>query len=150
MNLKKTKIIILMTLTILTCNLNFVSAFECFPPKSISQDLIKDLDLIDNNMYILINTILKDQINEDSAKQQIRILDSLIKNLNSKASTISTKDDTTLLAIKAILSFYKVSLIKSEDFLKTKNQDDLVNAVSSFSVGYNSSTTLRKIISDSK
>lgn len=150
MNLKKTKIIILMTLTILTCNLNFVSAFEYFPPKSISQDLIKDLDLIDNNMYILINTILKDQINEDSAKQQIRILDSLIKNLNSKSSTISTKDDTTLLAIKAILSFYKVSLIKSEDFLKTENQDDLVNAVSAFSVGYNSSTTLRKIISDSK
>ncbi|OXX84327.1 hypothetical protein AVM15_05070, partial [Paraclostridium benzoelyticum] len=88
--------------------------------------------------------------NEDSAKQQIRILDSLIKNLNSKSSTVPTKDDTTVLAIKAILSFYKVSLIKSEDFLKTENQDDLVNAVSAFSVAYNSSTTLRKIISDSK
>ncbi|MCU9810054.1 hypothetical protein LEQ06_19080 [Paraclostridium sp. AKS46] len=85
-----------MTLTILTCNLNFISAFECLTPSSISQDLIKDLDLIDNNMYMLMNTILKDQLNEDSAKQQIRILDSLIKNLNSKVSTMSTKDDTTL------------------------------------------------------
>lgn len=150
MNFKKIKIIIIMTLTILTCNLNFVSAFECLTPSSISQDLIKDLDLIDNNMYMLINTILKDQLNEDSAKQQIRILDSLIKNLNSKLSTVSTKDDTTVLAIKAILSFYKLSLIKSEDFLKTEDLDDLVNAVSTFSVGYNSSTTLRKIISDSK
>ncbi|WP_270670423.1 hypothetical protein [Paraclostridium bifermentans] len=112
--------------------------------------MIKDLDLIDNNMYMLMNTILKDQLNEDSAKQQIRILDALIKNLNSKSSSLSKKDDTTILAVKAILSFYNLSLIKSEDFLKTEDRDDLINAVSAFSVGYNSSTTLRKIISDSK
>lgn len=148
MNFKKLSIIFLMAILIFTSSVNISSAIEISSPTKQGNEYINDLNMIDNNMYMVIKLISKDNLDKDDAIKQINYADSLIKGLHSKISKLSSKEDDVILSIRAVLSFYKLSLLKAEDYIQTRNTEDLIDSISTFSIGYNASTSLRKIINE--
>ena len=147
MSLKKLSIILSIALLVFVSSINIASAFEnSAPSKSAGNEYVKDLNIIDNSMYITIKLISKDNYNKDEALKQVAYSNSLLDNLNSKISKLPSKDDDVILSIRAILNFYKLSLLKAYNYIKSDDADDLIDAISAFTVGSNASTTLRKII----
>ncbi|WGX75113.1 hypothetical protein QJS64_13650 [Paraclostridium bifermentans] len=111
----------------------------------------KNLSII----FVIVILIFTSSVNIGSAietyndtTKQIIYTDSLIKGLYSKLSKFPSKEDDVVLAIKAILSFYKLSLLKAGDYMQARNTEDLINSISSYSVGYNASSSLSKIINE--
>lgn len=147
MSLKKLSIIFSIALLVFVSSINISSAIEISaPPKSAGNEYLKDLNIIDNSMYIVIKIISSDNYNKDEALKQVAYANSLLDNLNSKISKLPTKDDDIILSIRAILNFYKLSLLKAHNYIKSNDTDDLIDSISAFTVGSNASTTLRKII----
>lgn len=150
MNFKKLSIMFLVAILIFISSINISSAIEISSPTRQGNEYTNDLNMIDNNMYLVIKLISKDNFNKDDAIKQINYADSLIKGLHSKISKLSPKEDDVILSIRAVLSFYKLSLLKAEDYIQTRNTDDLIDSISSYSVGYNASTSLSKIINEAR
>lgn len=147
MSLKKLSIIFSIALLVFVSSINVSSAFEILAPsKSVGSEYVKDLNIIDNSMYITIKIISKDNYNKDDALKQVAYSNSLLDNLNSKISKLPSSEDDIILSIRAILSFYKLSLLKAHSYIKSNDTDDLIDAISAFTVGSNASSTLRKII----
>ncbi|MGG2467289.1 hypothetical protein ACOV1W_06095 [Paraclostridium bifermentans] len=149
MSLKKLSIIFSIALLVFVSSINITSAIESLAPgKSSGNEYIKDLNIIDNSMYITIKLISTDSYNKEEALKQVAYSNSLLDNLNSKISKLPTKDDDIILSVRAILNFYKLSLLKAHSYIKNNDTNDLIDAISSFTVGSNASNTLSKIINE--
>ena len=49
-----------------------------------------------------------------------------------------------------MLNVYSLSLLEIDDYLESNNPDDLINAISTFSIVHNSSATLKKFINEAR
>ena len=146
MSLKKLSIIFSIALLVFVSSINTASAIEVSAPSSNNNEFVKTLDFLDNNMYILIKYLSAENVNTDEANKQINFLNSLISELNKKASQLPKEQRDVSAALRAISSFYELSIIKAENYLESKNSDDLISAISTFSIGYSSSVNLRSIV----
>lgn len=146
MSLKKLSIIFSIALLVFVSSINTASAIEVSAPSSNNNEFVKTLDFLDNNMYILIKYLSAENVNTDEANKQINFLNSLISELNKKASQLTKEQRDVSAALRAISSFYELSIIKAENYLESKNSDDLISAISTFSIGYSSSVNLRSIV----
>ena len=146
MSLKKLSIIFSIALLVFVSSINTASAIEVSAPSSNNNEFVKTLDFLDNNMYILIKYLSAENVNTDEANKQINFLNSLISELNKKSSQLPKEQRDVSAALRAISSFYELSIIKAENYLESKNSDDLISAISTFSIGYSSSVNLRSIV----
>ncbi|KGJ49715.1 hypothetical protein KD33_07115 [Clostridium sp. NCR] len=145
MQLKKIFIISCIALILFFNSTKISSSIET-QNQPLYSNIIKDLSYIDNNMYILIGTISKNRFNKNDAIKQINFLESLIRNLSRKSSVVLSDEDSVIIAIKAILSFYELSLVDVKNYINTNNVNNFIDAISNFTTVYNSSIGARKII----
>lgn len=150
MILKKLRIILSIILIIFASSISVVSAFNTEAPPPVSNEYIKELEIIDNNMYLLIKSIATRNFDEDKIIKQIKFIETLINNLSLKTAKLSQEDNDVILAMQAILNYYKISNINIKDYLNNKDADELIDSITSFSLGYNSSSNLRKIIGEAR
>ncbi|KKY02063.1 hypothetical protein VN21_05190 [Paraclostridium benzoelyticum] len=146
--LRKFTIIIFMTLIIFTSNMNFSHAISIAAPDSVSNQYIQDLEIIDNYMYLLTKAVIMGNYKEDEINKNIKFIETLINDLNIKVSKLSQEDTDAILAMQSILNLYKISLMKIQSYLETKDPDNLIDAINAFSLASNASKELGKIISD--
>ncbi|EQK42751.1 hypothetical protein C672_1695 [[Clostridium] bifermentans ATCC 638] len=146
--LKKFSIIILLTLIIFTSNANSTHALSFVPPSTSDNQYIKDLEIIDDSMYLLIKTIIMGNYKDNEINKSIKFIETLIEDLNIKASKLPQKDNAAVLAVESILNFYKVSLIRLQSYLETKDPDNLMDAINIFSLASSSSNNLSEIIGE--
>lgn len=146
--LRKFTIIIFITLIIFTSNMNFSHALSIAAPDSFSNQYIQDLEIIDNNMYMLTKSVIMENYKVDEITKNIKFIETLINDLNIKVSKLSQEDTDAILAMQSILNFYKISLMKIQSYLETKDPDNLIDAINSFSLASSASKDLRKIITD--
>ncbi|MCU9814210.1 hypothetical protein LEQ07_03445 [Paraclostridium sp. AKS73] len=146
--LRKFSIIIFITLIIFTSNMNFSHALTIAAPDSVSNQYIQDLEIIDNNMYMLTKSVIMENYKVDEITKNIKFIETLINDLNIKVSKLSQEDTDAILALQSILNFYKISLMKIQSYLETKDPDNLIDAINSFSLASSASKDLRKIITD--
>lgn len=115
---------------------------------------IKELEIIDNHMYILIKSIVRVDLNKKHKKNevinQIKFIETSINNLTLKTSHLSKKDADAILAMQSILNYYKISIIQLKSYLKDNDSDNLINSITSFSIGYNLSGSLRTVVNKIK
>lgn len=146
--LRKFTIIIFITLIIFTSNMNFSHALSITAPNSVSNQYIQDLEIIDNYMYLLTKAVIMGNYKEDEINKNIKFIETLINDLNIKVSKLSKEDTDAILAVQSILNLYKISLLKIQSYLETKDPDNLIDAINAFSLASNASKELGKIISD--
>lgn len=144
MSLKKLSILLSIVLLIFISSVNTTSAFEV--PNYNSSEFAKKLDYLDNNMYILIKSISADKFDTNDVNKQITFLNSLITDISNKSYDLPKEERDIAAALQAISSFYKLAVIKAEDYVNLKNSDDLISAISTFSIGYTSSLNLRNLV----
>ncbi|UAG16931.1 hypothetical protein [Paraclostridium bifermentans] len=137
-----------MTLIIFTSTASFTHALSLVPPSTSDNQYIKDLEIIDNNMYLLIKTIIMGNYKDTEINKSIKFIETLIEDLNIKASKLPQKDNAAVLAVESILNFYKVSLIRLQSYLETKDPDNLMDAINIFSLASTSSNNLSEIIGE--
>lgn len=137
-----------MTLIIFTSNMNFSHAISIAAPDSVSNQYIQDLEIIDNYMYLLTKAVIMGNYKEDEINKNIKFIETLINDLNIKVSKLSQEDTDAILAMQSILNLYKISLMKIQSYLETKDPDNLIDAINAFSLASNASKELGKIISD--
>ncbi|WGX74655.1 hypothetical protein QJS64_10770 [Paraclostridium bifermentans] len=145
---KKFSIIIFITLIIFTSNMNFSHSLSIVAPDSVSNQYIQDLEIIDNDMYLLTKSVIMGNYKVDEITKNIKFIETLINDLNIKVSKLSQEDTDAILAMQSILNFYKISLMKIQSYLETKDPDNLIDAINSFSLASSASKELRKIITD--
>lgn len=158
MNLKKLSIIFSIILIVFSSTINISFAINDLNLISINtldsdptaNEYIKDLEVIDNYMYLLIKSIISEGFDKNQVNKDIKYIETLINDLTIKSSKLSEKDNNALLAMQSILNFYKMSLTDIKKYINSKNADDLIKAITSFSLGYNSSSSLRKIIGEAR
>lgn len=158
MLLKKFSIFIFITLILFTSNMNFSYSINPIPTNSTINlpvnPYIKELEIIDNHMYILIKSIVRVDLNKKHKKNevinQIKFIETSINDLTLKTSHLTKKDDDAILAMQSILNYYKISIIQLKSYLKDNDSDNLINSITSFSIGYNLSGSLRSVISKVK
>lgn len=158
MLLKKFSVVLFITLILFTSNINFAYSLNPITTNSTItipvNPYIKELEIIDNHMYILIKSIVRvDLINKHKKNEvinQIKFIETSINNLTLKTSHLSKKDTDAILAMQSILNYYKISIIQLKFYLKDNDSDNLLNAITSFSIGYNLSGSLRAVISKVK
>lgn len=146
--LKKFSIIIFITLIIFTSNINFSHTLSITAPDSVSNQYIKDLEIIDNYMYLLTKSVIMGNYKEDEISKNIKFMETLIDDLNTKVLKLSKEDTDAILAVQSILNFYKISLMKIQSYLETKDPDNLIDAINVFSLASSASKNLGKIIGD--
>lgn len=146
--LKKLSIIIFITLIIFTSNINFSHALSITSPDSVNNQYIKDLEIIDNYMYLLTKSVIMGNYKEDEISKNIKFMETLINDLNIKVSKLPKEDTDAILAVQSILNFYKISLMKIQSYLETKDPDNLIDAINAFSLASSASKNLGKIIGD--
>lgn len=146
--LKKLSIIIFITLIIFTSNINFSHALSITSPDSVNNQYIKDLEIIDNYMYLLTKSVIMGNYKEDEISKNIKFMETLINDLNIKVSKLPKEDTDAILAVQSILNFYKISLMKIQSYLETKDPDNLIDAINVFSLASSASENLGKIIGD--
>lgn len=140
---RKLSIILSITLLIFIGSVNTSSAIKTSSQTSNSNEITKNLDHLDNNMYILIKSISAEEFNQGEVKKQIKFLGSLISELNKKASNLPKEQRDVTATLKCILSFYNLSVIKADDYVNSKNSNDLISSIDAFSTGYKTSLNLR-------
>lgn len=156
--LKKFSIFIFITLILFTSNMNFSYSINPIPTNSTINlpvnPYIKELEIIDNHMYILIKSIVRVDLNKKHKKNevinQIKFIETSINDLTLKTSHLTKKDADAILAMQSILNYYKISIIQLKSYLKDNDSDNLINSITSFSIGYNLSGSLRSVISKVK
>ncbi|GKZ01736.1 MULTISPECIES: hypothetical protein [Paraclostridium] len=146
--LKKFSIIIFITLIIFTSNINFSHALNINSPDSVNNQYVKDLEIIDNYMYLLTKSVIMGNYKEDEISKNIKFMETLIDDLNTKVLKLSKEDTDAILAVQSILNFYKISLMKIQSYLETKDPDNLIDAINAFSLASSASKNLGKIIGD--
>lgn len=158
MLLKKFSIFIFITLILFTSNMNFSYSINPIPTNSTINlpvnPYIKELEIIDNHMYILIKSIVRVDLNKKHKKNEvinhIKFIETSINDLTLKTSYLTKKDADAILAMQSILNYYKISIIQLKSYLKDNDSDNLINSITSFSIGYNLSGSLRSVISKIK
>ena len=145
---KKLSIMLAITLILFTSNMNFSHALSLKSPDTVSNEYIKDLEIIDNYMYLLTKAVIMGTYKEDEINKNIKFMETLIDDLNIKVSKLPKEDTDAILAIQSILNFYKISLMKIQSYLETKDPDNLIDAINVFSLASSASKNLGKIISD--
>ncbi|MBN8047412.1 hypothetical protein K1514_01135 [Paraclostridium bifermentans] len=145
---KKLSIMLVITLILFTSNINFSHALSVKSPDIASNQYIKDLEIIDNYMYLLTKAVIMGTYKEDEINKNIKFIETLIDDLNIKVSKLPKEDTDAILAIQSILNFYKISLMKIQSYLETKDPDNLIDAINVFSLASSASKNLGKIISD--
>lgn len=154
MLLKKFSIFIFITLILFTSNMNFSYSLNPIPTNSTINPYIKELEIINNHMYILIKSIVSVDLNNKYKKNevinQIKFIETSINDLNLKTSHLTKKDADAILAMQSILNYYKISIIQLKCYLKDNDSDNLINSITSFSIGYNLSGSLRAVINKVK
>ncbi|WP_270670837.1 hypothetical protein [Paraclostridium bifermentans] len=145
---KKLSIMLAITLILFTSNINFSHALSIKAPDTVSNQYIKDLEIIDNYMYLLTKAVIMGTYKEDEINKNIKFMETLIDDLNIKVSKLPKEDTDAILAIQSILNFYKISLMKIQSYLETKDPDNLIDAINVFSLASSASKNLGKIISD--
>jgi hypothetical protein len=93
-----------------------------------------------------MKSISTSNFNEVQINKDVKFVETLINDLSSKTSKLSESDNDAILAMQVILNYYKISIINTKKFLNTKDPDSLINSITSFSLGYDSSPRLRTII----
>ncbi|EQK43062.1 hypothetical protein C672_2006 [[Clostridium] bifermentans ATCC 638] len=146
MSLRKLSIILSIVLLIFISSINTASAFEVPNSNSYSSEFSKKLDYLDNSMYILIKSISADKFDTNDVNKQISFLNSLITDITNKSYDLPKEQRDIAAALQAISSFYKLAVIKAENYVNSKNSDDLISAISTFSIGYTSSINLRNLV----
>ncbi|MCU9813141.1 hypothetical protein [Paraclostridium sp. AKS81] len=68
---KKLRIIIYIALLVFICSINTASAIEISSPTSNNNEITKNLDFLDNSMYILIKSISTEGFSQSEVKKQI-------------------------------------------------------------------------------
>lgn len=76
--LKKFSITILLALIIFTSNANFTHALSVVPSSTSDNPYIKDLEIIDDNMYLLIKTIIIGNYKDNEINKSIKFIETLI------------------------------------------------------------------------
>lgn len=145
MNLKKLSIILSVILIVFASSTNISSARNISAPTS-GDVYVNDLELIDNRMYLLIKSIIKEDFDKDQVSKDVKYLESLIKTLDDKTAKLNQEDIEIALSIQAVLNYYKISIISIKKYIIDKNPDDLISSIISYSIGSNSSTNLRKFL----
>ena len=145
---KKLSIMLAITLILFTSNMNFSHALSVKAPDTGSNQYIKDLEIIDNYMYLLTKAVIMGTYKEDEINKNIKFMETLIDDLNTKVLKLSKEDTDAILAVQSILNFYKISLIKIQSYLETKDPDNLIDAINAFSLASSASKNLGKIIGD--
>lgn len=158
MLLKKFSVVLFITLILFTSNINFAYSLNPITTNSTItipvNPYIKELEIIDNHMYILIKSIVRVDLNKKHKKNevinQIKFIETSINDLTLKTSHLTKKDADAILAMQSILNYYKISIIQLKSYLKDNDSDNLINSITSFSIGYNLSGSLRSVISKVK
>ncbi|WP_148550321.1 hypothetical protein [Paraclostridium bifermentans] len=140
MLLKKFSIFIFITLILFTSNMNFSYSLNPIPTNSTINlpvnPYIKELEIIDNHMYILIKSIVRVDLNKKHKKNevinQIKFIETSINDLTLKTSHLTKKDADAILAMQSILNYYKISIIQLKSYLKDNDSDNLINSIKSF------------------
>lgn len=145
---KKLSIVLAITLILFTSNITFTHAIIVTTPNSVSNQYIQDLERVDNDMYLLTKAVIMGDYKEDEIDKSIKFIETLIDDLNVKVSKLPKKDTDSILAIQSILNFYKISLMKIQSYLETKDPDNLIDAINAFSLASSASKNLGKIIGD--
>ncbi|WP_195945997.1 hypothetical protein [Paraclostridium bifermentans] len=145
---KKLSIVLAITLILFTSNITFTHAIIVTTPNSVSNQYIQDLERVDNDMYLLTKAVIMGDYKEDEIDKSIKFIETLIDDLNIKVSKLPKKDTDSILAIQSILNFYKISLMKIQSYLETKDPDNLIDAINAFSLASSASKELERIISD--
>lgn len=145
---KKLSIVLAITLILFTSNITFTHAIIVTTPNSVSNQYIQDLERVDNDMYLLTKAVIMGDYKEDEIDKSIKFIETLIDDLNVKVSKLPKKDTDSILAIQSILNFYKISLMKIQSYLETKDPDNLIDAINAFSLASSASKELERIISD--
>ena len=145
---KKLSIVLAITLILFTSNITFTHAIIVTTPNSVSNQYIQDLERVDNDMYLLTKAVIMGDYKEDEIDKSIKFIETLIDDLNVKVSKLPKKDTDSILAIQSILNFYKISLMKIQSYLETKDPDNLMDAINIFSLASSSSNNLSEIIGE--
>ena len=101
-------------------------------------------------MYLLVKSVATKSIDPDKVNKDIRFIETLINNLTIHTSKLSKEDNDIILAMQSILNYYKISIINIRVYIEKNDSDRLIDSIASFSLGYNSSSTLRNIIGKAK
>ncbi|CEN87315.1 hypothetical protein [Paraclostridium sordellii] len=150
MFIKKLSIIFSIVLILFTININTTYAFNSLAPHPIQNEYIKELEIIDNYMYLLVQSVATKKIDPTKANKDITFIETLIDSLTNKTSMLSKKDNDVILSMQVILNYYKISIINIKVYIDKNDADRLIDSITSFSLGYNSSSTLRGIIGKAK
>lgn len=146
MSFKKLSIVFAITLILFTSNISFSHSLNSFATAPISNQYIRDLELIDNSMYLLVKYIVTGNYKEDKVEKDIKFIETAIDTLTTNTAKLTQKDNDIILSMQSILNYYKISLIRLKSYFETKDPDNLIDAITSFSSAYDSSTNLREII----
>lgn len=146
MSLKKLSIIFSIALLVFVNSMNVSSAIQVSYSPKVDSALIKSIDYLNNNMYLLVKSISSDNFDSNQVKNEINFLNSLISELNKNSSELPKDLNGIIATIQAITSFYNLSLVKAEDYVDSKDANDLIETISAFSVGYNASLSLKEFI----
>lgn len=146
MFIKKLSIVFSIILILFTININTTYAFNSGTQPPISNGYIQELEIIDNYMYLLVESIATKSVDPTKVDKDIKFIETLIDNLTNKTSKLAKEDNDVILAMQSILNYYKISIINIKFYLEKNDADKLIDSITSFSLGYNSSSTLRNII----
>lgn len=146
MYLKKLFILTTIILFVFISNINSSYSIEGYPSDSSLTSISKDLDFLDNNMYVLVKSISTENFDISGARNQISFINSLIYDLTEQSYNLSKDQADVAAALQAILGFYKLSIIEANKYIDSKDSDDLIGSINAFSMGYTSSINLRNII----
>ena len=150
MFIKKLSIVFSIVLILFAININTTYAFNSMAPQPIHNEYIKELEIIDNYMYLLVQSVATKNIDPTKANKDIRFIETLIDSLTDKTSKLSKEDNDIILSMQVILNYYKISIINIKVYIDKNDADRLIDSITSFSLGYNSSSTLRGIIGKAK
>ncbi|CEP40914.1 Uncharacterised protein [[Clostridium] sordellii] len=150
MFIKKLSIVFSIILILFTININTIYAFNTVTPPPISNEYIKELEIIDNYMYLLVQSVATKNIDQSKTSKDITFIETLIDSLTNKTSKLSKEDNDVILSMQVILNYYKISIINIKVYIDKNDADRLIDSITSFSLGYNSSSTLRNTIGKAK
>ncbi|AUN14080.1 hypothetical protein [Paraclostridium sordellii] len=150
MFIKKLSIVFSIVLILFTININTTYAFNSLAPNPIQNEYIKELEIIDNYMYLLVQSVATKNIDPAKANKDIKFIETLIDSLTNKTSKLSKEDNDVILSMQVILNYYKISIINIKVYIDKNDADRLIDSITSFSLGYNSSSTLRNTIGKAK
>ncbi|EQK47135.1 hypothetical protein C671_1192 [[Clostridium] bifermentans ATCC 19299] len=97
-------------------------------------------------MYLLIKYVAAGNYKEDKVEKDIKFIEAAINTLTAETAKLPQRDNDVILSMQSILNYYKISLIKLKAYFETKDPDNLIDAIVSFSSAYDSSNKLRQII----